>query len=247
MVWKIDVFGEKPDFTNKILITGLPGIGNVGKIVADFLLDELKAQKICEFSSYYMPHSVFITEDNMVELPKIELYVKDNFVILSGDSQPIDEIGCYTFCEALLDFVKGIMQIITLGGIGLSSIPKKPIVYCTGNNKEIIKKYSGMGVKTEIYGVVGPIVGVSGVLVGLAKKRNISAVSLLAETLGHPMYLGLKGAMEILKVLDKKFELKLNLENLNKEIKEMESKMKIAEELDKITRKTKDRDVSYIG
>jgi len=44
----------------------------------------------------------------------------------------------------------------------------------------------------------------------------------LAETLGHPLYLGVKGAREQLKVLNKKLNLKLNLDKLDKEIKDCE-------------------------
>ena len=57
-----------------IFIEGLPGIGNVGKIAVDFFIDELKAIKLYSFFSYKFPHSVFINEKNLVEMPKIELY-----------------------------------------------------------------------------------------------------------------------------------------------------------------------------
>ncbi|NTV22962.1 MAG: hypothetical protein HGA85_01120, partial [Nanoarchaeota archaeon] len=50
---------------------------------------------------------------------------------------------------------------------------------------------------------------------------------------------------ELLKVLDARFLLDLNLKNLNKEIKEMEGKMKRAEEL--VKKSGKKEDVSYIG
>ena len=258
MNWKIELSGKKPDLKNSILLTGLPGIGNVAKIVVDFLIEEIKAEKICEFYSYHMPHSVFVTENNLVELPKIELYFKKlkktKILILSGDSQPIDEIGTYSFCETLLDFFQenNCSEIVTLGGIGLRNIPKTPKVYCTGNDKKIVQKYKkGTKMSTKIYGVVGPIIGVSGLLLGLANKRNVKAVSILAETLGHPMYLGLKGSREILKVLNKKLELKIDLKNLDKEIDELESKLKIADDLGKVGKRKRDyreyRDVNYIG
>ncbi len=256
--WKIELAGKKPNLKDAILITGLPGIGNVAKIVADFLIEEIKAKKVCEFYSYYMPHSVFVREDDLVELPKIKLYFKKikkkKILILSGDSQPIDEVGTYSFCETLLDFFQKnkCLEIITLGGIGLGDIPKNPKVYCTGNDKKIVKKYKkDTKMSTKIYGVVGPIIGVSGLLLGLAQKRKIQAVSLLAETLGHPMYLGLKGSREILKVLNKNLDLKIDLKNLDKEIDELESKLKIAEDLGKFSKRKRDyreyRDVNYIG
>ena len=48
MSWKIKQFGKKPKLKNPTLIEGLPGIGNVGKIAADFIVDELKAKKDSE-------------------------------------------------------------------------------------------------------------------------------------------------------------------------------------------------------
>ncbi len=249
-MWKTVFFGKSPNIKGSTLITGLPGIGNVGKIVADFLIDELNAKKICEFASYYMPHSVFVNEKNLIEMPKIELYFynKAKLLILAGDTQPIDEISCYSFCDHVLDYFEKnkCKEIITLGGIGLASLPKTPKVYCTGNDKSIIMKYKkGTKVITKIYGIVGPIVGVSGLMLGLASRRNIKAASLLAETLGHPMYIGLKGSREILKVLNKKLLLNIDLKKLEKEIKDFESKIKLTEELLKTTKQAKD--INYIG
>ena len=69
-----------------------------------------------------------------------------------------------------------VKEIITLGGIGLPDIPKKPKVYYTGNSSSIIKKYENKLLNNNLYGVVGPIVGVTGLFLGLAEKQKIDAV-----------------------------------------------------------------------
>ncbi len=228
--WRIDQLCKKPKLCNPILIEGLPGIGNVGKVAVDFMIDELKAKKLYEITSNTFPHSVFVNEDNLVELPKIEIFYKkfgnnrNDLLLLAGDVQPIDEESSYDFSERILDLVSSFKgrEVITLGGVGLMEVPKKPKIYCTGNSKDIIKKYRSKDVKEKLYGIVGPIVGVSGLLLGLATRRKIKAVSLLAETYGHPMYLGVKGAKEILRILNEKLRLNLRIEKLEKEIKEIE-------------------------
>jgi len=245
--WRIDNIGKKPKLNNPIFIEGLPGIGNVGKVAVDFLIDELKAKKMYEITSYSFPHSVFVNEDNLVELPMVEVFYKkfngkrQDLILLGGDVQPVDEVGSYEFSEKVLDIMEQLKgkEVITLGGIGLAEVPKKPKVYCTGNTKRIIQKYKDGMVNNKLYGVVGPIVGVSGLLVGLAKRRGIDAISFLAETYGHPMYLGIKGSIEILKVLDKKLNLKINMSRLNKEIKEIESDLLgRTEQISEIARQT---------
>ena len=261
--WKITQFGKTPKLNKPIFLEGLPGIGNVGKVAVDFLIDELKAKKLYEITSYTFPHSVFVNEDNLVELPIVEVFYKQlsnkkDLLLLGGDVQPIDEISSYEFSEKILDLAQKfhVREVITLGGIGLADIPKKPKVYCTGNSKKMIEAYKSELVSDKLYGVVGPIVGVSGLLLGLASRRNMDAVSFLAETYGHPMYLGIKGAKEILKILNKKLDLKIDVNKLDKEIKDIENEiLKKTEQLSEVTKqialkrlqKKLGKDVDYIG
>ena len=255
-MWKIKQY-SKPKIKNPVLIEGLPGMGNVGKIATDFMIDYLEAEKIMDFSSYSFPSIVFVNEDNLTELPVIELYQKNiknnSFLFLAGDIQPIDEPSSYEFCDKILEIFQKYngKEIIRLAGIGLHQIPKQPKVYCTGNNKKTIQKYKINGVKTDIYGTVGPIMGISGLLLGLAGRKNIPAVSLLAETFGHPQYLGVSGAKELLSILNKTLKLNLNLNELNLEIKEMEKELKKSKEIEKLTGIKKiqnpKKEVNYIG
>ncbi len=264
MTWKTSQLEKLPKLKNPVLIEGLPGIGNVGKVAVDFIIDELKAKKLFDFFSYTFPHSVFVNEENLIELPSISIYYKkfnnrkkNDLLFLAGDVQPIDEVSSYEFSELILDICKKLRckEIITLGGIGLQTIPKKPRVYCTGNNKKIIKKYcKDKNLQNQLYGIVGPIVGMTGLLLGLAKKRNIDAISLLSETFAHPMFLGIKGSKKILKILDNRFKLKLKFSKLEKEIKEMETEiLKRTDELAKVSKSIGKargkfgKDMSYIG
>ncbi len=258
--WKLNYIGKKPVLRSPILIEGLPGIGNVGKIALDFIIEGLGAKKIAEFQSYAFPHSVFVNEDNIVELPSIEVYAKqfkkgkNDLLLLAGDVQPLDEESCYQFSDTVLDMAQelGCSEIVTLGGIALKQIPKDPQVLLTGNDKKIIKEYqSSTKLSNKLYGVVGPIVGVSGVLLGLAARRKIKAVSLLAETYGHPMYLGIGGAREIIKVLNNKLKLNLKMKALEKELTELEQDL--TENPDagmqrrSLAKLRKGKDTSYIG
>ena len=244
--WRVEQFCKKPKLRNAIFIEGLPGIGNVGKIAVDFIIDEIEAKKIYEIFSPSFPHSVFVTENNLVELPSISIYHKKtkthDLLILSGDIQPTDEEGSYTFCDEILKLASDFKckQIVTLGGIGLHSEPKKPKVYCTGNTKNSVKNFkNGFDINEKLFGVVGPIIGVSGLLVGLAKKKKIDAVALLAETSAHPMHIGIKGAKELIEILNKKYSIGINLKDLNKEIESIEKDaLKRTEQLGEVSKRS---------
>lgn len=253
----------KPKLTNPLLIEGLPGIGNVGKVAVDFMIDEVKAKPLYSFFSYKFPHSVFVNQKNLVELPRLELYYKKgkkrDYLFLTGDIQPIDETSVYTFCEAVLLIAKehGCQEIITTGGIGLQHVPEKPKVYATATSTEQLEAYTQkqLKVQKDIFGVVGPIVGVSGVLLGIAQRHEIEGVALLAETFAHPMFLGMKGAKEILRVIEKKQKLGISIDKLTKEAAQIEQELlqktnELAAELlahHQAGAKPHKRDVSYIG
>ncbi|MBI2572968.1 PAC2 family protein [Candidatus Woesearchaeota archaeon] len=226
-----------PKLSNPVFIEGLPGIGNVGKITADFFVEELKAVKLYSFFSHKFPHSVFVNEDNLIDEPKIELYYKKftpqsgkrDLLILVGDIQPIDEEGCYTFCEEILRIVQqfGGSHVIALGGIGLQETPKEPKVFCTANDLALFKEYTAkkLGVEKSIFKVVGPIIGVSGVLLGLGKRRGVTAVALLAETHLHPMYVGVTGARELIRVINTKYSYKINVTKLSQDVVALEQEL----------------------
>jgi uncharacterized protein len=265
--WKIEYHKKKiPKFNNPILIEGLPGIGNVGKITVDFLIDELKAKKLCTFFSYSFPHSVFVNEKNLVEMPEISLFyikkkgMKNDILILAGDIQPSEEESCFKFTEIILNMMQeyGCSEIITIGGIGLETIPEDPVVYATANTKEIIEKYNKLGkFDNKIYGVVGPIIGVTGLLLGMSDPQKMQAVAFLAETFGHPIYLGIKGAKKVLKIINKRFKLKIKLNDLENEILKIEEEMMKRKEeiqnvseqstMDKFKKKLSKDESSYIG
>ena len=242
---------------NPVLIEGMPGIGNVGKIAADLIVEQQKATKIMTFFSYCLPNSVFVNDENLVELPKIELFHKKkgkkDFLFLLGDVQPMKEDDSYRFAHAVLDVAEKYKckEIVTLGGIGLQEPPKKPKVFCTGNNKDFIKEFVKLGASNKLYGVVGPIMGISGLLLGLGKERNIRAAVLLAETYGHPMHIGLRGAKELMRILDEKYKLGVDIKKIEKDLKGFEDELKPKsihqQELLEHDKGVIHKDTSYIG
>ena len=63
---------SSPKLKNPILIEGLPGVGNVGKIAVDFLIDKFEPTTVCEIYSTSFPHSVFVNDNNLIEMPVVK-------------------------------------------------------------------------------------------------------------------------------------------------------------------------------
>ena len=140
-----------------------------------------------------------------------------------------------------------------MGGIGLAEVPKKPRIFCTANTQEIVKRYKDKTLNSNISGIVGPIIGVSGLLLGMAKKQNIEAICLLVETLGHPAYIGIKESRGLIELLNKKLSFGIDIDKFNKEIKSLEAQLKEkTEDITKLTEASKKAGVgqdptNYIG
>jgi len=234
--WEI-TWLHKPKLATPIMIEGLPGIGNVGKIVMDLLVEGVKAKKILDLFSHDLPANVYILEDNLVSLPKIEVYYKrlnnQDFLFMTGDTQPNKEHASYALCEFIMEELKTTKAklLITTGGIGLDHVPDKAKVFCSGTDKKTVNEFAKRTkVNKSIYGTVGPIIGVTGVLLGMARRHHVAGVTLLAETFGHPLYLGLRGAREILRLLDAKYKLKIDFKDIDKELKFMDDQLKGTDE-----------------
>ncbi|MCX6818506.1 MAG: proteasome assembly chaperone family protein [Candidatus Aenigmarchaeota archaeon] len=247
---------EKVKLKKPILIEGLPGIGNVGRVAAGYLVGELKMKKFAElYSPYFLP-LVILHQDSVAHLLKCEFYYyrgkKNDIVVLTGDTQSISSEGHYDVCNAILDFSKkiGVTEIITLGGFVAVQEIKEPRVIGAVNDKKLLKKYAKYGIDFNKEHPVGSIVGASGLLLGLGNIMEIPSLCLMGETIGLPMITDPKAADKILQVLLKILDLKLDLGKLEKIIKEMEVKINktdtIHKEILEGMPKPKD-DVKYIG
>ena len=141
---------KKPKLKNPLFIEGLPGVGNVGRIAAGYLVEELKATKFAElFSSHFMPF-VLLHQSSAVHVLKNEFYYykargkRRDLIILIGDSQSVDPEGHYEIVEEILSYVKrlGVREMFTLAGLSVGELTEKPKVIGAVSEPEIIDRKS---------------------------------------------------------------------------------------------------------
>jgi proteasome assembly chaperone (PAC2) family protein len=105
-----------------ILLVGLPGVGHVGKLVVEHLIEELDAEKIIEIYSPHFPPQVLVNEDSTVKLVNNEIFACKahdiDLLILTGDHQSASTEGHYELGDLYLDLAEelGVSRIYTLGG-----------------------------------------------------------------------------------------------------------------------------------
>jgi uncharacterized protein (TIGR00162 family) len=256
---------KKPKLKDPLFIEGLPGVGNVGRIAAGYLVEELKAEKFAElFSSHFMPF-VLLHQSSAVHVLKNEFYYckgrgnRRDLIILIGDSQSVDPEGYYEIAEEILNYVKkfGVKEMFTLAGLSVGEMTEKPKVIGAASEPDVIKKYKKYGIDFDAGAKVGTIVGASGLLLGLGRYHDIKGICLLGETLGFPIIPDPKSAEAILNILTKVLGIKIDTNKLKKKVKEMEEFIKKIEDVQRkaLTQMMKTREVkgeekeqlTYIG
>jgi proteasome assembly chaperone (PAC2) family protein len=199
---------SKPTLNDPIFIAGLPGIGNIGKLVSELMIQKKHAKVFAELYSPAFPDYVFIDQNGVCRPPRYEFYASitdQNLVILTGDCLPtIEDISAYyELCEDILDFVIefGCKSLATIGGIPISYPTKE--VYIATSNKEMAKKFIENG---AISYKSGNILGFPGLLLGLGSSKGLNGFCLLGLTLG--LTTDRESAFRIYKLLNKVLSVK---------------------------------------
>jgi uncharacterized protein (TIGR00162 family) len=247
LVWK-----EKPELNEPVLIEGLPGVGNVGKLAAEHLVDQLKAVKFLEIYSKFFPPQVLVGDDGVVRLVNNEMYYikrpegENDLVILVGDYQGLTPDGQYELSDRMLQIAGqlGVKMTYTLGGYGLGKLIERPRVLGAVTDGDMVEEMKGYGVTFSKGEPGSGIVGASGLILGLGKVHGIRSACLMGETSGY--FVDPKAAQAVLEVLSKALKMELDFTDL-------ETK---AEQIDALTSKLKEsepqpepkkEDLGYIG
>lgn len=230
-----------------ILIEGLPGIGQVGKLVAEYMIHQLGATKIGEIQSIYFPPQVILDENGLARLVRNELYLYQNegrdIVFLVGDHQSTSNEGHYILADQYCEIAEElhVKRIYTLGGFGVGHLVNEPRVLGAVNRAELRGEIEAAGVTFNRDEPGGGIVGAAGLMLGLSAQRHIDAVCLMGETSGYivdPM-----AAASVLAVLSKLAGVQVDPTRLNDRAAEMEKAIESMVE----DGKGKDEELNYIG
>ncbi|MEK6924144.1 MAG: PAC2 family protein [Candidatus Micrarchaeota archaeon] len=209
---------KKLSFRNPVMVVGLPGIGLVSKLAADNIARTAGAEHYAVLYSKHFPNQVLALSSGKLRLFGIHFYKakvgKIDVVVVKGDLQPLTVEGQYEVAGRILDHLKQIggSTVISMAGYAINRIAEKPRVFAASTSKGLFKKLSTAGVAAPA-GVV-PIVGMAGVMPGLARIYGLKGACLLVETPG-PIVDG-KGATALSDVLSKFLGGKINTTKLGR-------------------------------
>ena len=244
------------ELVDPIMVEGLPGVGHVGKLVADHMVEELNAEKVIEIYSPHFPPQVMVKEDGTIKQVKNEIYARrgedggPDLLIVIGDYQSATNEGHYELASIYLDIAESykVKRIYALGGYGTGQFVDKSSVMGAATSLELVEEMKGQGVLFQENEPGGGIIGVSGLLLGLGALRGLEVICLMGVTSGY--LVDPKAASEVLRVLSGILGIEVGMHALEERAKEME---KIIGKLQEMERAQSpfdsggDEDLRYIG
>ena len=245
---------EQPDVRDAVFVEGLPGVGNVGKLAADHLIECLGATKFATVTSKYFPPQVLVLGDGTVRLVNNELYYwkakepgQRDIVMLIGDYQGLTADGQYVLVESILDLLEKlhVKTLYTLGGYGTGKMLEKPRVLGAATSRELVTELKAKGVVFRKNEPGGGIVGASGLFLGLGMRRGMQGVCLMGETSGY--LVDPKSAQSVLEILSEILHVKVDFTDLESRAEQMDKLAQQLRDLERAAENPSDEDLRYIG
>ncbi len=196
-------------------------MGNVAGIGMDFLVKKLKAKLFAEIYAFWPPAVSY--EHGMIKYEqssyKFHYSQKENLILFSGEFNPSDPRRLYELCYEVVNMAKK-FKASTLYSIGAAlrqPSPAEPKVFAastTQRHLEMLKKE-----KLELLQSKGQITGFNGLVLGIAKEKQLESICILAE-IDNPNVIQPKSAKLILEKLLQVLQLKpFDMKELDEEEK----------------------------
>jgi uncharacterized protein (TIGR00162 family) len=243
-----------PELTEPVLIEGLPGVGHVGKLAAEHLLEEFDSTLVRKVYAQEFPPQVEIDDEGVADLTCAEFHAVEtdgdgpDLLVLTGDHQAATNAGHYQITDAFLDVAAsfGSTRAFALGGVPTGELIEEYTVIGAVTDAESKEALLDAGVEFREDEPAGGIVGVSGLILGLGKRRGVAGTCLMGETSGY--LVDPKSARAVLEVLQTVLAFDVDYESLEDRAEEMEE---VAEKIQEMQNQQNnipsEEDLRYIG
>lgn len=172
-----------PKLNRPVMIAALPDMGNVAGIGMEFLVKKLKAKLFAEIYAFWPPAVSY--EQGLIKYDqssyKFHYLQKENLVFFSGEFNPSDPRRLYELCYEVVGMAKK-LKVSTLYSIGAAlrqPSPAEPKLFAattTPKHLSLLKKK-----KLELLNTQGQITGFNGLVLGIAKEKQLDSICILGE------------------------------------------------------------------
>ncbi len=202
------------------LIEGFPGAGLVGPMAASYMIEKLGMSSIGHIESDLFPPIAAVHDGVPMHTARLYMDTKNKLVVVLSEFT-IPQNVVYQLANELLSFIRktGISRVVSIGGMPAQK--QSDITYIISSDPETVKKATKEGLKPVREGVIA---GVSALLITGAREFKIPMTNLLVEV--DPAVMDPKYAEIAIQGLQKLMNIDIDLQDLEKEAKEVESRVR---------------------
>ncbi|OYR79507.1 proteasome assembly chaperone family protein, partial [Halorubrum sp. E3] len=166
----------------------LPGVGHVGKLAAEPLLEEFDGELVRRVYATEFPPQVSVDDGGVADLTCAEFHAVEtdgaDLLVLTGDHQAGSNAGHYKLTSTFLDVAEefGAQRAFALGGVPTGELVDEYTVLGAVSDASLVDDLEDAGVEFRADEPAGGIVGVSGLVLGLGGRRGFEAACLMGET-----------------------------------------------------------------
>ncbi|NMJ87040.1 MAG: proteasome assembly chaperone family protein, partial [Thaumarchaeota archaeon] len=225
-------------------------------LAVEHIIQEVNAKLLADIYSPSFPPQVMIRSNGTAELMKNTIHYwkndgKPDMLLLTGDGQPLTPEAEYTLGIEILELADKFhtKTVFTLAAYITGVFVDKPKVYTTATDEDLLKEFQSKGM---IVMDGGSIIGMNGLMVGLAKSMGMRGICLLGETSGYVV--DAKASQAILEALLDQINVKIDMKNLEKRAKDTEALIQTIEQqmqkrsmAEQQQTKPSSKDVGYIS
>jgi uncharacterized protein len=177
----ISILADDVSLDEPMMVEGLPGVGLVGKITADHLVDEFEMVHYANVHCEGIPRVAVYADDDAELRTPVRLYADEerNLLVLQSDV-PIHPQAATEFASCIRGWFEddGVVPIF-LSGIGEEKSDDVPDLYgvSTGDGDRLLEQ-AGIGRPTEMGIVTGP----TGALMNHVLEHELTSVGLIVQS-----------------------------------------------------------------
>jgi len=160
------------------MVAAWPGMALLARMSADYLVRELDAKP---FAEIYSRGNSVIVKDGVAEVSSSKnlFYCSSKLIIFSGEEQPTITDDVHRMADLVMSFAQkcNVRRVYTIAAFP-ATFHTLPNVFAIANNPRLLSELQRLSIPLLREGFV---TGLNGVLIGVAKERDIDGICLLGQ------------------------------------------------------------------
>jgi len=200
---------------HSMILEAVPGVGNVGKIVVDGLIDKHPSRTIGWILHPDFPPHATMSDEGLIGPPRLDIVsvILPNgecVCIVTGVMQPMTAPGQFEIAEAIIGLasVSGTSRLLVLAG--LAAEPDCRSIYAVCSDRGFRKTLEKEDIVVSKDQPKGGMIGVAGMVLSLSATLGVPSLGVIAETVGASS--DVLAADRMAKWIEQAFEVPLDLD-----------------------------------